>query len=102
MNAEEVIRRPIAMTEKATLMKVDNNQVVFEVALAANKAQIRSAVEELFGVKVADVNTLVQRGKIKRVGRRPVKRPNWKKAIVTLGEGHDIQFFSEAEDSEEE
>jgi len=51
----------------------------------------------LFGVKVLSVNTLVQRGKVKRMGRATGKRHNWKKAIVTLREGDDISFFSEAE-----
>lgn len=100
MTPEQVVRRPIALTEKATLLKSEANQVVFEVALKANKIQIRAAVEELFDVKVTAVNTLVQRGKTKRAGRRAVKRPNWKKAIVTLREGDDIQFFDESEDSD--
>ena len=75
---------------------------MFEVSPKANKIQIRQAVEELFDVKVTSVNTLVQRGKVKRVGRRSLKRPNWKKAIVTLREGDDIQFFEESEDEAEE
>jgi large subunit ribosomal protein L23 len=92
---EEIIRRPIALTEKATRLKSEDNQVVFEVALTANKVQIREAVEALFDVKVTSVNTLIQRGKVKRAGRRNLKRPNWKKAIVTLKEGDDILFFEE-------
>jgi large subunit ribosomal protein L23 len=68
----------------------------------ANKIQIRNAVEQLFEVKVTDVNTLVQRGKIKRVGRLSLKRPNWKKAIVTLRAGDDIQFYAESEEKKEE
>lgn len=101
MTPDQVIRRPIALTEKATMLREDANQVVFEVALRANKIQIRDAVESLFDVKVTDVNTLVQRGKVKRLGRRNIKRPNWKKAIVTLREGDDIQFFDEVEDDED-
>ena len=97
MRMQDVIKRPIALTEKATRLKAEN-KVVFEVALEANKAQIRSAVEELFSVHVTDVNTLVQRGKIKRMGRKAAPRPNWKKAIVTLREGDDIQFFDESEE----
>jgi large subunit ribosomal protein L23 len=95
---EEIIRRPIALTEKATRLKSEDNLVVFEVALTANKVQIREAVEALFDVKVTSVNTLIQRGKVKRAGRRNLKRPNWKKAIVTLKEGDDIQFFGESEE----
>ncbi len=97
MNPEHIIKRPIALTEKASRLK-ENNQVVFEVAPEANKMQIRDAVETLFDVKVTDVNTLVQRGKRKRMGRRLAKRRNWKKAIVTLRTGDDIQFFEESEE----
>jgi large subunit ribosomal protein L23 len=98
MKLEEVIIRPLALTEKATRLKADYNQVVFEVARDANKIQIREALERLFKVKVLSVNTLVQRGKVKRVGRRELKRPNWKKAIVTLRKGDNIEFFSEAQE----
>jgi large subunit ribosomal protein L23 len=92
----QIIKRPVALTEKAARLKVENNQVVFEVERSANKIQIRSAVEEMFGVKVLSVNTLLQRGKVKRMGRSYGKRHNWKKAIVTLREGDDISFFNEA------
>ncbi len=97
MNPDQIIKRPIALTEKAARLK-ENNQVVFEVAPGANKVQIRDAVEAMFEVKVTDVNTLVQRGKRKRMGRRLAKRRNWKKAIVTLRTGDDIQFFEESEE----
>jgi large subunit ribosomal protein L23 len=97
MRQQDVIKRPIALTEKATRLKADN-KVVFEVALEANKAQIRNAVEELFSVRVTDVNTMIQRGKRKRMGRRVGPRPNWKKAIVTLREGDEIQFFDESQE----
>lgn len=98
MNPEQIIKRPIALTEKAARLKADANQVVFEVAMDANKIQIREAVEALFDVKVANVNTLIQRGKAKRMGRRMAKRRNWKKAVVTLREGSDIQFFDESQE----
>jgi len=91
----QVIKRPVALTEKASRLKIDHNQVVFEVERGANKIQIKSAVEAMFGVKVLSVNTLLQRGKVKRMGRSYAKRHNWKKAIVTLREGDDIAFFSE-------
>lgn len=97
MTPEQIIKRPIALTEKAARLK-EQNKVVFEVAPEANKIQIRHAVEALFDVKVADVNTLIQRGKMKRMGRGYAKRRNYKKAIVTLQEGHDIQFFEETEE----
>jgi large subunit ribosomal protein L23 len=101
MNPEQIIKRPIALTEKATLLR-GSNQVIFEVDTKANKIQIRDAVETLFNVKVEDVNTLVQRGKPRRVGRRETKQANWKKAIVTLRQGDDIQFLSEAEEEAKE
>jgi large subunit ribosomal protein L23 len=97
MKAADVIKRPIALTEKAARLR-EGNQVVFEVAIDANKIQIKSAVESLFAVKVANVNTLVQRGKPRRLGRIMGKRPNWKKAVVTLAEGSDIQFFDESKE----
>jgi len=97
MTPADIIKRPIALTEKAARLK-EQNQVVFEVALGANKIQIKHAVEELFNVKVTDVNTLVQRGKPKRLGRQELKRPEWKKAIVTLQEGDDIQLFDESKE----
>ena len=99
LTPEHVIKRPIALTEKAARLK-EENKVVFEVAVDANKIQIKQAVEALFDVQVTDVNTLVQRGKVKRMGRRLAKRRNWKKAIVTLREGDDIQFFEEMDEDE--
>jgi large subunit ribosomal protein L23 len=97
MKPTDIIKRPVALTEKATRLK-ESNKVIFEVALSANKLEIKSAVETLFNVKVADVNTLVMRGKIKRMGRGLAKRPNYKKAVVTLREGNDIQFFDESKE----
>ena len=94
MKAHHIIKRPIALTEKAARLK-EQNKVVFEVAPEANKIQIRNAIEALFSVKVTEVNTLIQRGKMKRMGRDLAKRRNWKKAVVTLREGDDIQFFDE-------
>jgi len=101
MTPQDIIKRPIALTEKASMLK-EENKVVFEVALRANKVEIRKAIEAMFDVDVLDVNTLVQRGKVKRMGRGETKRPNWKKAIVTLAEGDDIQFFDEAEATDSE
>jgi large subunit ribosomal protein L23 len=93
MNHEKVILRPIALTEKANLLR-GSNQVVFEVARASNKVQIREAVQDLFNVTVTNVNTLLMRGKDRRMGRGYGKMQNWKKAIVTLKEGDTIDFFS--------
>lgn len=97
MKPTDIIKRPVALTEKATRLK-EANKVIFEVALSANKLEIKSAVETLFNVKVADVNTIVMRGKMKRMGRGLAKRPNFKKAVVTLREGNDIQFFDESKE----
>jgi large subunit ribosomal protein L23 len=94
MNPEQIIRRPIVLTEKSNRLR-EQNTVVFEVARDANKVQIREAVEKLFNVKVADVNTLVMRGKDRRMGRGYAKMQNWKKAMVTLKEGSSIDFFAE-------
>lgn len=96
LSPEQIVRRPIALTEKAARLKVDGNQVIFEVAISANKLEIKDAIERLFEVKVASVNTLIQRGKQKRMGSGQAKRRNWKKAIVTLREGSDIQLFQES------
>ncbi len=87
-----IIRKPI-VTEKSTNLKDDNNQVVFEVSLKANKVEIRKAVEKLFKVKVLAVNTQNRQGKRKKLGRSLGRRRNWKKAVVTLKEGDRIDFF---------
>jgi large subunit ribosomal protein L23 len=92
MTPETIIRRPIVLTEKASLLR-ESNQVVFEVARDANKVQIRDAVQTLFNVKVTNVNTLLMRGKDRRMGRGYGKMQNWKKAIITLKEGDTIEFF---------
>ena len=84
----EVIRRPI-ITEKSTRGS-EHNQVTFEVSLDASKPEIKTAVETLFKVKVTAVNTLRQKGKFKRFRGRPGTRSDFKKAMVTLEEGHSI------------
>ena len=86
--AYDLIRAPV-ITEKAT-MGSEHNQVTFRVPLDATKPEIRAAVEKLFEVEVNAVNTMRQRGKVKRFRGRPGKRPDYKKAIVTLAEGHSI------------
>jgi large subunit ribosomal protein L23 len=84
----ELIRRPL-VTEKTTLMS-EHNQVTFEVPLDANKHEIKTAVQELFKVKVTAVNTLRQKGKTKRFRGQPGRRSDYKKALVTLAEGDSI------------
>lgn len=96
MTPEEIIRRPVILTEKATLLRERDDQVIFEVARTATKLQIRHAVQHLFKVGVTSVNTMLVRGKDRRMGRGKAKTQNWKKAIVTLKEGDSIDFFSDA------
>ncbi|MCU0683775.1 MAG: 50S ribosomal protein L23 [Polyangiaceae bacterium] len=100
MSPEQVIRRPLVLTEKAARLTRSHNQVVFEVSRDANKVQIRDAVQKLFKVTVTEVNTLVMRGKERRMGRGVAKLQNWKKAIVTLKTGDSIDFFNEASQAE--
>ena len=88
----EIIRKPL-ITEKANLLKDAAQVVAFEVARSANKIEIKQAVEKAFKVKVKSVNTIQQRGKVKRVGLNLGQRSNWKKAYVTLEEGHNIDFY---------
>lgn len=88
----EVLRRPL-VTEKTSAMKAEANKIVFEVHTGANKIEVKKAVEGLFSVKVTDVQTMVVRGKPKRVGRSTGRRKNWKKAVVTLEEGTDLDVF---------
>jgi large subunit ribosomal protein L23 len=84
------------VTEKSTVQREGQNQYSFKVDKRANKIEIREAVERLFKVNVEEVRTATMRGKIKRLGRRFGKRPDWKKAIVTLKEGDRIDFFEGA------
>jgi large subunit ribosomal protein L23 len=95
MKATEVVQGPI-VTEKGTLVSELGNQVVLRVHAHANKVEIRQAVEQLFGVKVEGVRTSRVLGKTRRVGRHVGRRPTWKKAYVTLAEGHSIEFFEGA------
>ncbi len=88
----DVIRKPI-VTEKASALKAEAGKIVFAVDRGAKKADVKNAVEKLFDVKVTDVRTMVFRGKYKRVGKFAGRRQNWKKAIVTLAEGTDLDVF---------
>lgn len=96
MQPEQVIKRPLIFTEKGSLLREEDNKYLFEVDQRANKIQIKNAVETLFKVGVADVNTLIVRGKMRRMGRGHAKTRNWKKAIVTLKDGESIEFFEGA------
>ncbi len=102
---EEIIKRPL-LTEKGTRLKETGgqagdeldpdtikSQLLFEVARDANKVEIRHAVQKLWNVDVIDVRTSVVRGKEKRVGRFVGRTSHWKKAIVTLAAGQNVEFF---------
>jgi large subunit ribosomal protein L23 len=92
---QRIIRKPL-VTEKSTHLKDSSNQYAFEVDRKANKIEIQSAIERLFKVTVVDVRTFNVLGKMKRQGRKYGKRPDWKKAIITLKEGDRIDFFEGA------
>lgn len=89
-----IIAAPL-ITEKGTFVNEVGNQVVFQVRPDANKVEIKRAVERLFKVKVVKVRTSNVLGKMRRVGRNLGRRPDWKKAYVTLGEGQRIDFFEQ-------
>ena len=93
MRAEDIIKRPLVLTEKGNRLREAENQYLFEVAGEANKAHIRNAVEKLWSVSVLRVHTLNVRGRIRRMGRTYAKTQNWKKAIVFLKDGDTIDFF---------
>jgi len=88
----DIIKRPL-ITEKTTIQKESFNQVTFEVDPVANRVEIKRAIEKIFNVKVARVQTLQVTGKRKRRGWIVGKRKDWKKAIVTLMPGERIDFF---------
>ena len=93
MNAYDIILRPV-ITEQS-MESVADKKYVFEVAVSANKTEIKNAVESIFGVKVAKVNTLIVNGKVKRTGAYPAgRRAAYKKAVVTLtADSKTIEFF---------
>lgn len=90
-----IIRRPM-ITEKMTRLQEKLNQYAFEVDPQANKIEIKKAIEECFKVHVLKVHTIVQPGKLKRMGRFSGIRPDWKKAIVTLPAGEKIELLENA------
>ena len=95
MNANQIIRRPL-VTEKSTMMRdAGDNILAFEVDVKANKIQVKSAIEELFKVKVEEVRLFNVRGKIKRMGRYQGKRRDWRKAYVRLKAGEKAPDFIE-------
>jgi large subunit ribosomal protein L23 len=91
----QVVRRPL-ITEKGTLAKEANNQLIFDVDRRSNKVEIRQAIEQVFKVKVLKVRTINCEGKKKRMGRIMGRRSDWKKAYVTLAPGQSVEFFEGA------
>ena len=96
MNQERVFQILLTphISEKSAVLGDNANQAVFKVATDAGKAEIREAVEQLFSVKVSDVRTVNMKGKTKRQGLRRGKRSDWKKAYVSLEQGHEIDLAS--------
>ena len=92
MEARDILIRPL-ITEKTTELMAEG-KYVFKVAKNANKIEIAKAVKEIFNVKVLKVNTVNVKGKTKRIGRTSGKRPDYKKAIVKLAAGENIEFFN--------
>ncbi len=96
MRIQDVIRRPL-ITEKSTLQRELGNTYAFEVAMGANKIEIRRAVEAQFKVRVAEVRVCRIHGKERRQGRYAGRQPDWKKAYVRLRDGEKtIEFFEGA------
>ena len=93
MNANDIIKRPV-ITEQS-MENVADKKYVFMVDINSNKTEIKAAVEEVFGVKVAKVNTVRMQGKVKRTGAYPAgRRSEYKKAVVTLtADSKTIEFF---------
>ena len=96
MNQERIYKILVGpqISEKSTLDAEGSNQVVFKVALDANKLEIKRAIEKLFSVKVAQVRVLRMKGKVKRNRFGDVRRSDWKKAYIRLEQGHEIDFAS--------
>ncbi|MFC1529961.1 50S ribosomal protein L23 [Gemmatimonadota bacterium] len=94
-SAQEIIIRPL-ITERAAILMERDNKVLFEVAVTANKNDVKRAVEEIFDVTVTAVRTMNVKGKLKTMGRFSGRRATWKKAIVTLSEGDSLDFFEGA------
>jgi len=93
INAYEVIRAPRVSEKTARLQEV-SNQYVFEIAKTATKADVKSAVEQIFAVKVEAVNVVNVKGKSKAFKNRQGRRGDWKKAYVTLAEGQSIDVMT--------
>ena len=104
-NVWEILKSPV-VTEKSVILKEDSSEentdrkagqvLTFRVDKKATKPEIKSAVEEIFNVKVATVRTVQYEGKVKKRGRQEGRRPSWKKAYVTLNKGEPMVDYAEA------
>jgi large subunit ribosomal protein L23 len=92
VDPHQIVRRPL-ITEKGTDLQGRHNGYTFMVASGANKIEIRRAVEALFDVRVVNVRTMTRHGKLKGRGRMKTRKPDWKRAIVTLAEGQTVEFL---------
>lgn len=90
-----ILMHPV-LTEKSTALREGHHKVAFAVHPSANKIEVKAAVEKMLNVKVVDVNMMKVRGKIKRLGRFAGRKPDWKKAIVTLKPGEKLDIFEGA------
>ncbi len=90
-DARDIIVRPLI--SERSMLDIEHRKYTFVVDRRANKFQIRQAIEELFGVKVEKVNTMRMLGKMRRMGAFQGRRPNWKKAIIKLAPGQEIDVF---------
>ena len=93
-DARQIVKRAL-ITEKGSVLRERANQYSFEVDADANKIEIKRAVESIFKVKVTDVRTQNMHGKVKRLGRSAGRRPDWKRAIVTLAADQTIELFDQ-------
>jgi large subunit ribosomal protein L23 len=89
-----IVLKPL-VTEKGSKMRETSNKYLFRVATAANRLEVKRAVEKIFNVKVKSVRTMIAHGKVKRMGAHSGKRPDWKKAVVTLEAGQTIDLFEQ-------
>jgi large subunit ribosomal protein L23 len=93
MKLTDVIRRPLVSEKTSLLKEQDEQSLVFRVHIDATKVEIKQAIEQLLGAKVASVRTAMTHGKVKRQGRFSGKRPDWKKAYVRLRDGEKVPEF---------
>ena len=94
MDSRQIVKRAL-ISEKGSILREQANQFTFEVHTDANKIEIKRAVESIFKVKVENVRTQMMHGKVKRLGRSMGRRPDWKRAVVTLAKDQTIELFDQ-------